>query len=481
MIIPCYGLLPLAFTENLAWFNDEVLWKYFVIPILLGGAVYFTVRSRGVQFRMLPEMFRMFRESGRKEGNKKEKHISSFQAFMVSLAGRVGTGNLAGVATAIALGGPGAVFWMWVMATLGAATSFTECTLAQLYKVRSKDSYVGGPAYYIRKGLKSKWLAVVVAFLIILTFGFAINTVQSNTIADAMHGAFGLDPMWGGVILAGLTLLIIFGGIQRIAKVSGVIVPVMAVAYIIVALYVVITNLNHIPDVFRMIVDSAFGIRQAVGGTLGMAVIMGMKRGLFSNEAGMGSSPNVAATAQVSHPVKQGLVQALGVYTDTLLICSCTAFIILLSGVYTGSPEVEGVQLTQQAMNSQLGSFGSPFIAVIIFFFAFSTIFGNYYYGEANLRYITDKKWAMTLYRLLVGGIVMFGAVAGLRTVWNLADITMGFVTIFNMIAVILLCRQAYYLLGDYRSQKKRGIKSPEFRKDSVPDGIINKDEIECW
>lgn len=472
-------ILPLNFTDNIGWFNDEILWKYFVIPVLIGGAVYFTVRSRGVQFRMFPEMCRMLKDSGKKGDS--EKHISSFQAFMVSLAGRVGTGNLAGVATAIALGGPGAVFWMWVMATLGAATSFTECTLAQLYKVKSKDSFVGGPAYYIRKGLKSKWLAIVVAVLIILTFGFAINTVQSNTIVDAMNGAFELNPVWTGIVISIFTLLVIFGGIQRIAKVSGVVVPVMAVAYLVVAIFVVVTNINHIPAVFRMIIDSAFGFRQAIGGTLGMAVMMGMKRGLFSNEAGMGSSPNVAATAKVTHPVKQGLVQALGVYTDTLLVCSCTAFIILLSGVYTGSAELEGVQLTQQAMDSQLGSLGAPFVAVLIFFFAFSTIFSNYYYGEANLRYITDRKWVITLYRLSVGGIVMFGAVASLRTVWNLADITMGFVTIFNIIAVVLLCKQAYWLLADYRSQKKRGIKSPVFTKESVPDGIMNKDEIECW
>lgn len=461
--------------EWMAGIND-VLWTYILIIMLLGCAVWFTLKTRFVQFRMIGEMVRLLGDSVGK-GGKEEKHISSFQAFAISLASRVGTGNLAGVATAIAIGGPGAVFWMWVIALLGASSAFVESTLAQLYKVRGKDSFVGGPAYYMKTGLKKPWMGMLFAVLITITFGFAFNSVQSNTICAAMEHAFGFGHVPMGSLLTVLTLAVIFGGIQRIAKVSSIIVPVMALGYVGLALVIVLINITHLPGVIETIVSHAFGWQQALGGGIGMALMQGIKRGLFSNEAGMGSAPNVAATALVSHPVKQGLIQTLGVFTDTLIICTCTAFIILFSGApLDGS--ANGVQLTQHALNNEIGSIGGIFVAVALFFFAFSSIIGNYYYGEANIRYITHKKWVVYLYRLLVGGMVLVGALSTLDFVWNLADITMGLMAICNLIAISFLGKYAFRLLKDYQRQKKAGIKSPVFTKDKMPD--IEKD-IECW
>ena len=455
---------------------NDALWTYILIAMLMGCAVWFTLKTRFVQFRMIREMIRLLGDSAGR-GDKGEKHISSFQAFAISLASRVGTGNLAGVATAIAVGGPGAIFWMWVIALLGASSAFVESTLAQLYKVKGKDSFIGGPAYYMKKGLKQPWMGMLFAVLITITFGFAFNSVQSNTICAAIEHAFGFNHVPMGFIITALTLIIIFGGIQRIAKVSSVIVPVMALGYIGLALAIVILNITHLPAVIEMIVSHAFGWQQALGGGVGMALMQGTKRGLFSNEAGMGSAPNVAATAFVSHPVKQGLIQTLGVFTDTLIICTCTAFIILFSGApLDGS--ANGVQLTQQALTNEIGASGGIFVAVALFFFAFSSIIGNYYYGEANIRYITRRKWVVYTYRLLVGGMVLFGSLASLDFVWSMADITMGLMAICNLIAISFLGKYAFRLLNDYRSQKRSGIKNPVFTKDKMKD--IEKD-IECW
>ena len=455
---------------------NDVLWTYILIIMLLGCAVWFTIKTRFVQFRMFKEMVRLLGDSTSKaEG--KEHHISSFQAFAVSLASRVGTGNLAGVATAITVGGPGAVFWMWIIALLGSSSAFIESTLAQLYKVKGKTSYIGGPAYYMKKGLKQPWMGVLFAILIIFTFAFAFNTVQSNTICAAFEQAFQFDHVTMGIILTVLTLMIIFGGIQRIAKVSSIIVPVMALGYILLAFVIVGMNITHVPDIIKLIVSSAFGWEQALGGGIGVALMQGIKRGLFSNEAGMGSAPNVAATADVSHPVKQGLIQTLGVFSDTLVICTCTAFIILFSGVPLGG-EANGVQLTQMALNNEIGSGGSIYVAIAILFFAFSSIIGNYYYGEANLRYITHNKWVMTIFRLMTGAMVMFGALASLDLAWSLADVCMGLMTIFNLIAITLLGKYAFRLLNDYIEQKRQGIKDPVFTKDKMKD--IEQD-IECW
>ena len=457
-------------------FINDLLWTYILLALLLCCALWFSLKTKFVQIRMFGEMVRLLGESAGKPENG-EKHISSFQAFAISIASRVGTGNLAGVATAIAVGGPGAVFWMWLMALLGAASSFVESTLAQLYKTHGKDSYVGGPAYYMRKGLKQPWMGTLFALLITITFGFAFNSVQSNTICAAFEHASGWEHTVVGLIITVSTVLIIFGGVQRIARVSSILVPVMALGYVLLALFIVVLNITEIPAVIRLIVSHAFGWEQALGGGVGVALMQGIKRGLFSNEAGMGSAPNVAATAHVTHPVKQGLIQALGVFTETLLICTCTAFIILFSGVSING-ETNGVQLTQLALTHEIGQWGNVFVAVALFFFAFSSILGNYYYGEANIRYFSRSKWVLVVYRLLVGGMVMFGAVASLEVAWGLADITMGLMALFNLIAISLLGKYAFRLLDDYLAQKRRGIKDPVFCKKQLPEIAA---DLECW
>ena len=455
---------------------NNLLWTYILVIMLLGCAIWFTIRTRFVQFHMLKEMIRLLGESTFQ--NKGKAHqVSSFQAFAISLASRVGTGNLAGVATAISIGGPGAVFWMWIIALLGASSAFVESTLAQLYKVRGKDSFIGGPAYYMKKGLKQPWMGVVFAILIIFTFAFSFNTVQSNTICAAFEQAFQIEHTLMGVILTSLTLLVIFGGIQRIAKVSSIIVPLMALSYILLAFTIVLMNIPRLPEVIELIIANAFGWEQALGGGIGIALMQGIKRGLFSNEAGMGSAPNVAATANVSHPVKQGLIQTLGVFTDTLIICTCTAFIILISGMYIHG-ETNGIQLTQMALDNEIGSGGSTFVAIAILFFAFSSIIGNYFYGEANLRYLTENHKIIFVFRVLCSSMIMLGALSSLDLVWGIADICMGLMAIFNLIAITLLGKYAFRLLEDYRSQKKNGIKDPVFTKDKMKD--IEQD-IECW
>ena len=462
---------------------NDVIWSYVLIVALVDCGLWFTWRTKFVQFRMVGEMLRLLTESavdsvGDQVKGKEKRHISSFQAFAVSVATRVGTGNLAGVATAIVIGGPGAVFWMWLIALIGSATAFVESTLAQLYKQKHKDSFIGGPAYYIQKGLKCRWMAVLFAILITLQFGLSNNSIQANTICGAMQEAFGWSPIWVGVALATMALFIVFGGIQRIAKVSSVIVPLMAVGYIILALVIIIMNIHLIPHVFKVIILDAFGFSQIAGGSIGAAMMNGIKRGLFSNEAGEGSAPNAAATASTTHPVKQGLIQALGVFTDTLMVCSCTAFIILISGLYQ-VPELNGIALTQSALQSEIGSIGPMFIAVAIFLFAFSSIIGNYYYGEANIRFITQNNKVMTAYRIASAGLmVMFGALASFELVWNIVDLFMAFLTACNLIAIVLLGRYAFRLLDDYRQQKRQGIKEPVFHRSKLPE---IEDELECW
>lgn len=456
---------------------NDVLWAYCLIPALVACGLWFTWRTRFVQFRMVGEMFRLLRDSSSKPKGM-GKHISSFQAFTVSLASRVGTGNLAGVATAIAVGGPGAVFWMWVMALFGSASAFVESTLGQLFKQPHSDSFIGGPAYYIRHGLHCRWMAILFAVLITISFGLANNSVQANTICGAMEGAFGWNAQMVGVVITLTTLVIVFGGIQRIARVSSVLVPIMALGYFLLAVVVIVTNISAVPRVFQVIVESAFGLRPAAGGMLGAAIMNGVKRGLFSNEAGEGSAPNVAATATVSHPVKQGLIQALGVFTDTLVVCSCTAFIILISGLYD-NPDLNGIALTQSALQSEVGSWGPTFIAVAIFLFAFSSIIGNYYYGEANMRFMTKSRVAMTIYRLMSGGVfVMVGAMMTLDAAWSLIDFFMPLLTACNLVAILLLGKYAFRLLDDYRSQRRQGIKHPTFHRSQLPE--IEHD-LACW
>ena len=469
--------------ELITQINDAV-WSYVLIGALVGCGIWFTWKTRGVQFRMIGEMFRLLTDSatsgtgGLDNKNVGHKHISSFQAFAVSIASRVGTGNLAGVASAIAVGGPGAVFWMWLIALIGSATAFVESTLAQLYKQRHKESFIGGPAYYIQRGLHLRWMAVLFAVLITCEFGLSNNSIQANTICGAMQEAFGWSPLWVGVALSAMALFIVFGGIHRIANVSSVLVPFMAIGYVGLAIVVIAMNITAIPHVFKIIVLDAFGIEKIAGGTLGASIMIGVRRGLFSNEAGEGSAPNVAATATVTHPVKQGLIQALGVFTDTLLVCSCTAFIILISGLYQ-VPELTGVALTQSALQSEVGATGPAFIAVAIFLFAFSSIIGNYYYGEANIRFITQNKTVMTIYRLFSGGIMLiFGALASFELVWNIVDFFMAFLTVCNLIAITFLGKYAFRLLDDYRKQKSCGIKEPTFHRSQLPE---IEHELECW
>lgn len=451
---------------------------YVLIAVLLPAAIYFTWITRGVQFTMVGRMLRLLFKSGDKVKDKGEHHsVSSFQAFAVSIASRVGTGNLAGVATAIAVGGPGAVFWMWIIALLGASSAFVESTLAQLFKVRGRKSFMGGPAYYIQKGIGSRVWAVAFAVLITVTFGLAFNSVQANTISQAFSNTFDIDACLTGAVITALTLAIIWGGITSIARFSEIIVPVMAIAYIILALVVIAMNITSFPHVMSLIVKNAFGLDQAFGGGMGMAVIMGIKRGLFSNEAGEGSAPNVAATASVSHPVKQGLIQAFGVFTDTLLICTATAFIILCSGVYT--MDHDGIILTQKSIDTALGveGPGSIFVSVAIFFFAFTSIVANYYYGETNIRFIIDSQPLVNLYRLVVGAMVYIGSVSSLGFVWGFADITMALMTLCNLAAILFLGRYAVICLKDYRSQLRCGL-DPVYHSSTIPE---ISSETECW
>ena len=463
---------------------NDAIWGYVLIGALVLCGLWFTWKTKGVQFRMVGEMIRLLTDSATSgtsqfdEKNGSHKHISSFQAFAVSVATRVGTGNLAGVATAIAVGGPGAVFWMWVIALIGAATAFVESTLGQLFKKRNKDHFIGGPAYYIEKGLHQKWMAYTFAILLTITFGLSYNSIQSNTICGAMHEAFGWSPLAVGVVIAALALLIVFGGIHRIANVSAVLVPLMAIGYFLLVVVVIIMNIHLIPHVLKAIITDAFGLRQGAGGMLGATIMIGVKRGLFSNEAGEGSAPNVAATATVTHPVKQGLIQALGVFTDTLLVCSCTAFVILLSGLYD-TTALNGIALTQASLGSEIGATGPTFIAIAILLFAFSSIIGNYYYGEANIRFMTSKSTVITIYRICSGGVmVIFGAMVSLDMVWNLGDFCMALLTACNLIAIVALGKYVFRLLDDYRTQKRNGIKEPIFHRSLLPE---IEDELECW
>lgn len=453
------------------FFND-ILWGYVLIVMLLFVGAYFTLKTRFVQLRYFVQMIKVLGDSvGHKGG------VSSFKAFCISTASRVGTGNLAGVAIAIASGGPGAIFWMWLIAIIGGASSFVESTLAQIYKVKDGEAFRGGPAYYMEKALNKKWMGVGFSVLISITFGLIFNSVQSNTISLAFHEALKLDRTIIGVVLAVATGVIIFGGVQRIANFSAVVVPAMATLYILVSLYVIITNIGMVPEIFRDIIENAFGIRQAVGGGIGVAVMTGIKRGLFSNEAGMGSAPNAAATADTSHPVKQGFVQTLGVFTDTILICTCTAFMVLISGAHK-TEGLTGIQLTQNALSSQVGGWGNVFIAICILLFAFSSIIGNYYYGETNIEFLTPNKAWLNLYRAGVIGMVIFGSIGELALVWNMADLFMGLMAILNLIAIFLLGKVAFEALNDYSNQKENGL-DPKFNKNDID--MPYSERVECW
>ena len=450
-----------------------------MVLVLSAAGLWFTIKTKGVQFTMIGEMFRLLFKADKGKLNTEEKRVSAFEAFMVSLASRVGTGNLAGVATAIVIGGPGAIFWMWVMALIGSVNTFVECTLAQLFKSKAKDSFIGGPAFYITKGLKKRWLAVIFAVAILAQFGLTNNMVQANTISSAFTEAFSIPPMVMALALSALALAVVFGGIQRIAKVCSYIVPFMALTYLGIAVWVLAVNITVLPEVLGLIVRSAFGFEQAAGGMVGTAILMGFKRGIFSNEAGEGSAPNAAATADVSHPIKQGLIQTLGVFTDTLVVCTCTALIIMCSGLYNCG--ANGIELTQVAMTYHIGPAGKYIVAVCIFFFAFSSVIGNYYYGECNLTFLCNgseyTKAAIQIYRLLLGILIFLGSLMTIEVVWALVDFFMVIMTVVNLTSIFLLGKYAIRLLDDYKAQLRQG-KDPEYHSSTMPE---ISDVTECW
>ncbi|MED3386929.1 alanine/glycine:cation symporter family protein [Bacillus subtilis] len=456
-----------SFFNSLINIPSDFIWKY-LFYILIGLGLFFTIRFGFIQFRYFIEMFRIVGE--KPEGN---KGVSSMQAFFISAASRVGTGNLTGVALAIATGGPGAVFWMWVVAAVGMASSFVESTLAQLYKVRDGEDFRGGPAYYIQKGLGARWLGIIFAVLITVSFGLIFNAVQTNTIAGALDGAFHVNKIVVAIVLAVLTAFIIFGGLKRVVAVSQLIVPVMAGIYILIALFVVITNITAFPGVIATIVKNALGFEQVVGGGMGGIIVIGAQRGLFSNEAGMGSAPNAAATAHVSHPAKQGFIQTLGVFFDTFIVCTSTAFIILL---YSVTPKGDGIQVTQAALNHHIGGWAPTFIAVAMFLFAFSSVVGNYYYGETNIEFIKTSKTWLNIYRIAVIAMVVYGSLSGFQIVWDMADLFMGIMALINLIVITLLSNVAYKVYKDYAKQRKQGL-DPVFKAKNIP-GLKN---AETW
>ena len=437
---------------------NDLLWSKVLIVALVGIGLFLTLRSSVVQLRYFGDMFKIFASASvRKEGQ-----LSSFQALMLSVAGRVGAGNIAGVAVAIMLGGPGAVFWMWVVALLGMATSYFECSLAQLYKRRNADgTYRGGPAYYIQHGLGQRWMAVLFSVLLLVTFGFGFNALQSFTLASSMHDAFGVPTIASGVVLAAVMALIIFGGIKRIASMADVLVPIMALSYIGMALFVVFTNIAEVPATLALIVKSAFGLEEAFAGSVGAAILMGVKRGLFSNEAGLGSAPNVAAVAEVPHPASQGIVQSLSVFIDTILVCTSTALIILLSGVYQPGAEMAGVVMTQTALAALVGEWGRIFVSMALLLFVFTTLVYNYYLGENALGFFSQKPALVKVYRALVIALVMWGSVQDLSTVFAFADVTMGLLALVNLAALILLYKVGLRLMRDYDKQIDDGIAHP--------------------
>ncbi|MBK9259944.1 MAG: alanine:cation symporter family protein [Polyangiaceae bacterium] len=463
--------------EAIFGFIGDATWGWSLIPFLVILGAFFTIASGFVQFRYFWSMFRVLFRSSKVES---EGTISSREALLISVGGRVGGGNIAGVAVAITLGGPGAVFWMWAIAVIGMATSLFECTLAQVFKRTDEGgTYRGGPAYYIFHGLgpQYKWLAVVYAIALILAFGMGFNAFQGNTVAGAMQDSLGVDRIWSGAGLAVLTALVVFGGIQRIAKASDVIVPIMAFGYIAMALFIVIINITSVPALLATIVKNAFGFEAAVSGGVGAAVANGVRRGLFSNEAGLGSAPNVAAVAQCRHPMNQGIVQSLSVFIDTIVICTCTAFVVLLGKVYVpGVQDIDGVVLTQQSLVGHVGEWSKYFLTGAALLFAFSSIIYNYYLGENALIVFTESPRARNALRVFIVGIVFLGSVAPNATaVFFFSDPMMGILAMINLLTITMLFPVGMRVLKDYRDQLKQGVE-PVFDPAKFPDLDIDKD-----
>lgn len=457
---------------------NDFMYTYLLLFLLVGTGLYFTIRSRFAQVRLLKEGFRILTEKADVKDGKRQ--VSSFQALMISTASRVGTGNIAGIATAVAAGGPGAVFWMWLMAVIGGASAFIESTLAQVYKTKDGKDFRGGPSYYMEKALGKRWMGVLFSVLLIICFAYGFNGLQSYNMSSALEYYIpgysdSVYPMIVGLVLAVGTGLVIFGGVHRIGFITSVMVPIMAGAYLLIGLFTIVTHLPQLPGVLAMILSEAFDVQAIMGGLAGSAVVIGIKRGLFSNEAGMGSAPNAAASASVSHPAKQGMVQVISVFIDTLLICSATAMMLLLSGVQGEPGVLDGIPFVQQAISANVGTWGIHFITASIFAFAFSSLIGNYYYAESNILFIKNNKVLLFVFRCTCLLAVFLGAQADFSLVWNLADITMGCMAIVNIIAILLLGNIALKVLKDYETQKKAG-KNPVFKAENV--GIKNTD---CW
>lgn len=463
------------FNNLLASLND-FLYSYILIFLLVAAGIYFSIRTKFVQFRLISDAIKALKEKA--ENNDNGKSVSSFQALMISTASRVGTGNIAGIATAIVAGGPGAVFWMWVMAIVGGASAFVESTLAQVYKVKDGKEFRGGPSYYIERALGKRWLGVLFSILLIACFAYGFNGLQTYNMSSALeyyipNYSDTILPAVVGLLIAAATAFVIFGGVHRIGFISSVIVPIMAGIYILMGIFITLTNLDRVPEMFSLIFEGAFDFRAIFGGFAGSTVLIGIKRGLFSNEAGMGSAPNASATATVSHPVKQGMVQVLSVFIDTLMICTTTAFILLLSGV-TGIPEkLDGIPYVQAAISANVGSLGIHFITFSIFAFAFTSLIGNYYYAESNILFIKNNRILLNVFRITCLIAIFLGAQADFSTVWNLADVLMGFMAIENILVIFLLGGIACKVLKDYTRQKKQGL-DPVFKAKDV--GLDNTD-----
>ena len=453
---------------------NNYMYTYILIIMLAGVGIYFTIRTKGVQFRLFGDGVKAMLDKAEKTADG-EKKVSSFQALMISTASRVGTGNIAGIATAIATGGPGAVFWMWLMAIIGGASAFIESTLAQVYKVKKDGQYRGGPSYYMERALKKRWMGILFSILLIICFAYGFNGLQAFNMSSSLEYyidgyADSIWPLVLGIVLAAATAFVIFGGAERIGFISSVIVPIMAALYIGIGIVTMIMNITEMPQVFKVIFESAFDFKAMAGGFAGSAIVIGIKRGLFSNEAGMGSAPNASASADVDHPVKQGLVQIISVFIDTILICSSTAMMLLVSGVEGISGTFDGIPFVQAAISANVGEWGIHFITFSIFAFAFSSVIGNYFYAESNILFIKDSKALLNGFRVTCVLAVFLGAQADFSLVWNIADVTMGLMAIVNIIAMFFLGKVALKVLKDYERQKKEG-KNPIFYEDEV--GLI--------
>ena len=465
---------------------NDLIWSPALIILCLGAGIYFSIVTRFLQVRYFKEMIRLLFK-----GKESEKGVSSFQAFAIAISGRVGTGNIAGVATAIAMGGPGAIFWMWVIAFLGSASAFIEATLGQIYKEVQDGEYRGGPAYYIANGMRQKWYAAIFAVVTIVSMTFFLPAVQSNTISAGMYTAFNIPPLYTGIAVSLAIGLVIFGGVKRIGHVAQVVVPFMAFAYILMAVVIIMLNITQVPAVIMLIIKSAFAIEPAFGGILGLAIMWGVKRGIFSNEAGQGTAPHAAAAAEVSHPVKQGLVQAFSVYIDTLFVCTATAFMILFTGQYNViNPEggflVEslpgiaiGPEYTQYAVESVFNGVGKSFVAISLLFFVFTTLMAYYYMAETNVTYLDKNghhKWMVTVLRLVTMVTIVYATTVQAGDAWTFGDIGVGLMAWLNVIAILIIQKPALKAYKDYQAQRRQG-KDPVFKPSEL--GIQNADTWE--